>query len=136
MPSVEVKIIDKNEEGIGELIAKAPNIMMGYYEDEISTANTLKDGWLYTGDLEYIDKDGFVFITGRKKNVIVLKNGKNIYPEELEFLINKLDIVKDSMVFGLPKDDDLLLSVKVQYDEGALLLDSFIEIKHFQHINI
>ena len=117
MPSVEVKIIDKNEEGIGELIAKAPNIMMGYYEDEISTANTLKDGWLYTGDLAYIDKDGFVFITGRKKNVIVLKNGKNIYPEELEFLINKLDIVKDSMVFGLPKDDDLLLSVKVQYDE-------------------
>ena len=56
-------------------------------------------------------------ITGRKKNVVVLKNGKNIYPEELEFLINKLDIVKDSMVFGLPKDDDLLLSVKVQYDE-------------------
>ncbi len=117
MPSVEVKIIDKNEEGIGELIAKGPNVMMGYYEDDISTSNTLKDGWLYTGDLAYIDKDGFVFITGRKKNVIVLKNGKNIYPEELEFLINKLDIVKDCMVFGLPKDDDLLLSVKVQYDE-------------------
>lgn len=117
MPSVEVKIVDKNEEGIGELIAKAPNVMMGYYEDEEATKETLKDGWLYTGDLAYIDKDGFVFITGRKKNVIVLKNGKNIYPEELEFIINKLDIVKDSMVFGMPKDDDLLLSVKIQYDE-------------------
>ena len=117
MPSVEVKIVDKNEEGIGELIAKAPNVMMGYYEDEEETNKTIKDGWLYTGDLAYIDKDGFVYITGRKKNVVVLKNGKNIYPEELEFLINKLDLVKDSMVFGLPKDDDLLLSVKVQYDE-------------------
>lgn len=117
MPSVDVKIIDKNEEGVGELIAKGPNVMMGYYEDDKATEKTLKDGWLYTGDLAYIDKDGFVFITGRKKNVVVLKNGKNIYPEELEFIINKLDIVKDSMVFGLPKDDDLLLSVKIQYDE-------------------
>lgn len=117
MPSVELKVIDKNEEGIGELIAKAPNVMMGYYEDEENTAETIQDGWLHTGDLAYIDKDGFVYITGRKKNVIVLKNGKNIYPEEIEYLINKLDIVKDCMVFGLPKGDDLLLSVKVQYDE-------------------
>ena len=117
MPSVKVKIVDKNEEGVGELIAKAPNVMMGYYEDEVATNETIKDGWLYTGDLAYIDKDGFVYITGRKKNVVVLKNGKNIYPEELEFLINKLDIVKDSMVFGIPKEDDLLLSAKVQYDE-------------------
>ena len=117
MPNVKVKIVDKNEEGIGELIAKAPNVMMGYYEDEEATNETIKDGWLYTGDLAYIDKDGFVYITGRKKNVVVLKNGKNIYPEELEFLINKLEIVKDSMVFGVPKDDDLQLSVKIQYDE-------------------
>ena len=117
MPSVKVKIVDKNEEGVGELIAKAPNVMMGYYEDEEATRETIKDGWLYTGDLAYIDKDGFVYITGRKKNVIVLKNGKNIYPEELEFLINKLDIVKDSMVFGIPKEDDFVISVKIQYNE-------------------
>ena len=117
MKSVEAKIVDKNEEGIGELVVKGPNIMMGYYEDEEATNSVLKDGWLYTGDLAYIDKEGFVFITGRKKNVVVLKNGKNIYPEELEFLVNKLEMVKDSMIFGLPKDDDLLLSVKVQYDE-------------------
>lgn len=117
MKSIEAKIVDKNEEGIGELVVKGPNIMMGYYEDEEATNKILKDGWLYTGDLAYIDKEGYIFITGRKKNVVVLKNGKNIYPEELEFLVNKLEMVKDSMVFGLPKDDDLLLSVKVQYDE-------------------
>ena len=117
MKNVEVKIIDKNKEGIGELVVKGPNIMMGYYEDEEGTKEVLKDGWLYTGDLAYIDPEGYIFLTGRKKNVIVLKNGKNIYPEEIEFLINKLPIVKECMVFGLPKGDDLLLSVKIQYDE-------------------
>lgn len=117
MPDVEIKIVDKNEEGIGEIIAKGPNVMLGYYENEEATNAVLKDGWFYTGDLGYIDEEGFLFITGRKKDVIVLKNGKNIYPDEVETLINKIDIVKECMVFGLPKDDDLLLSVKVQYDE-------------------
>lgn len=120
MKGVEVKIFDKNEEGIGELAAKGPNIMLGYYGDEEATNATFRDGWLLTGDLAYIDKEGFIFITGRKKNVIVLKNGKNIYPEELEMLINKLPLVKDSMVFGMPKDDDLVLSVKIQYDEECI----------------
>lgn len=114
---VEVKIFDKNEEGIGELAVKGPNVMLGYYNDEVATEETFRDGWLLTGDLAYIDKEGFIFITGRKKNVIVLKNGKNIYPEELEMLVNKLPIVKDCMVFGKPKDDDVVLSIKVQYDE-------------------
>ena len=91
--------------------------MLGYYEDENATKETFRDGWLLTGDLAYIDKEGFIFITGRKKNVIVLKNGKNIYPEELEILVNKLPLVKESMVFGMPKEDDLVLSVKIQYDE-------------------
>ena len=71
---------------------------------------------MLTGDLAYIDKEGFIFITGRKKNVIVLKNGKNIYPEEIESLVNKIPLVKESMVFGLPKADDMVLSIKVQYD--------------------
>ena len=117
MPSVEVKVDDPNEEGIGELIAKGPNVMLGYYENKEATDEVLKDGWFHTGDLGYIDKDGFVFITGRKKNVIVLKNGKNIYPEELELLINNLSYVAESMVYGKPKDDDLLLSVKIVYNE-------------------
>ncbi|MCI8276785.1 MAG: long-chain fatty acid--CoA ligase, partial [Clostridia bacterium] len=103
--------------GIGEIIARGPNVMLGYYENEEATNEVLKQGWFHTGDLGYIDEEGFLFVTGRKKDVIVLKNGKNIYPEELESLINKLDIVKECMVFGLPKDDDLLVSVKVQYDK-------------------
>lgn len=117
MKDVEIKIDNKNEEGIGEIIARGPNVMLGYYENEEATNEVLKQGWFHTGDLGYIDEEGFLFVTGRKKDVIVLKNGKNIYPEELESLINKLDIVKECMVFGLPKDDDLLVSVKVQYDE-------------------
>lgn len=117
MPSVELKIDNPDENGIGEVIAKGPNVMLGYYEDEESTKETLRDGWLYTGDLGYIDKDGFIFITGRKKNVIVLKNGKNIFPEELENLINNLKYVEESMVYGKPKGDDVLISAKIVYNE-------------------
>lgn len=117
LPNVEVKIYEPNEKGIGEIIAKGPNIMQGYYKNEEATKEVLKDGWFYTGDLGYIDKDGYLFITGRKKNVIVLKNGKNIYPEELELIINNLPYVAESMVFGYPKEEDLLLSVKIVYNE-------------------
>ena len=117
LENVEVKINNPNEKGIGELIAKGPNVMLGYYENEEATANVLKDGWFYTGDLGYKDKDGYFFITGREKNVIVLKNGKNIYPEELETLINQLPYVLESMVFGMPKDQDLVVSVKIVYNE-------------------
>ena len=117
MPNVQIEIVDKDDKGIGELRAKGPNVMLGYYENEQATNAVLKDGWFYTGDYGYIDPEGFVFITGRKKNMIVLKNGKKIFPEEVEELVNKIDLVKESMVFGLPKGDDLLLSVKVQYDE-------------------
>lgn len=117
LPEVEVKIEEPNEDGIGEIAVKAPNVMLGYYEMPEETSNVLKDGWFYTGDLGYVDKDGFFFITGRKKNVIVLKNGKNIYPEELEVLVNNLPYVAESMVFGIPKGDDLILSVKIVYDK-------------------
>ncbi len=120
LPEVEIKIDNPNEEGIGEIVAKGPNIMLGYYEMEKETGEVLKDGWFYTGDLGYLDKDGFLFITGRKKNVIVLKNGKNIYPEEIELLINSLPYVAESMVFGLPNDDDLLLSVKIVYNKDYI----------------
>lgn len=115
MLSVEIKINEQNKEGIGEIIAKGPNVMLGYYENEEATKEVMKDGWFHTGDLGYIDKDGFVYVTGRKKNVIVLKNGKNIYPEELEMLINNLPYVAESMVFGMPKEQDLVVSVKIVY---------------------
>ena len=92
--------------------------MLGYYQNEEATKETIEpDGWLHTGDLAKIDKDGYIFITGRKKFVIVLKNGKNIYPEELEALINKIEGVKESFVYGRPEDDgDYKICAKIVYD--------------------
>ena len=120
--NVEVKIDNPDENGIGEIIAKGPNLMIGYYENEEATNDVIKvdeegNRWFHTGDLGYIDKDGFIFITGRKKNVIVLKNGKNVFPEEIEALVTNLPYVSENMVYGKPKDDDLLVSVKIVYNE-------------------
>ena len=117
MINIDIKIDNPNEEGIGEIVAKGPNVMLGYYEMSEETEKVLKDGWFYTGDLGYIDKDGFIFITGRKKNVIVLKNGKNVYPEEIEQLIANLPYVAENMVYGKEKDDDLVVSLKLVYNK-------------------
>ncbi len=118
LPSLDVKIDNPDEDGVGELLAKGPSMMLGYYNNEEATKETLKDGWLYTGDLARIDKDGFIFISGRKKFVIVLKNGKNIFPEELEALINKIEGVKESFVYGRPEDDgDYKIDAKIVYDK-------------------
>ena len=122
MYSVDIKIDNPDENGIGEIVAKGPNVMLGYYENEEATNDVIKideegNRWFHTGDLGYIDKDGFIFITGRKKNVIVLKNGKNVFPEEIEALVTNLPYVAENMVYGKPKDDDLLISVKIVYNE-------------------
>ena len=115
---VEVKIEDPDENGIGEIKTRGPIVMLGYYEMEDETKEVLTDdGWFYTGDLGYIDDEGYLFVTGRKKYVIVLKNGKNIYPEELENLINKLPYVSECIVFGYPKDDDLVVTAKIVYNK-------------------
>lgn len=121
-PSLEVKINEPNQEGIGELMVKGPTTMLGYYQNEEATKETIEpDGWLHTGDLAKIDKDGYIFITGRKKFVIVLKNGKNIYPEELEALINKIEGIKESFVFGKEEPDgDYKIWVKVVYDKEIM----------------
>lgn len=118
-PSLDVKIVEPNEEGIGELVAKGPSIMLGYYNNEEATKEALdEEGWLHTGDLAKIDKDGYIFISGRKKFVIVLKNGKNIYPEELETLVNKIEGIKESFVYGKPEDDgDYKICSKIVYDK-------------------
>ncbi len=116
LPNVEIKIENPNEQGIGEIVVKGPNIMLGYYDNQEATDEVLIDGWFHTGDLGYYDKEGYLFITGRKKNVIVLKNGKNIYPEELEILIARLPYVAENMVFGRPTaNGDLEINAKIVY---------------------
>ena len=110
--------MDKDEDGLGELCAKAPNVMIGYYKNEELTSEVIRDGWFHTGDLGYMDKDGYIFLTGRKKDMIVLKNGKKAFPEEIEILLNKIPGVLDSFVFGEPIDGDwtdLRIAVQIQY---------------------
>ena len=120
MQDVEIQIVDKDTSGIGEITAKGPNVMLGYYNDKALTDTVIKDNWFHTGDLGYIDKDGFLFITGRKKDMIVLKNGKKVFPEELELLVNNLEEVEESFIYGLPEDNDkndVKIAVKIVYDE-------------------
>lgn len=123
LENVTVEIINKDENGIGEIRVKGPNVMLGYYENEEETNKVLKDGWFYTGDLGYIDKEGCIFITGREKNMIVLKNGKKIFPEEIETLVNRIDLIEECMVFGMPDEidkNDIKLSVKVVYNKDIV----------------
>ena len=121
-PSVEVKIDAPDEEGIGELMAKGPSIMLGYYENEEATKSALEsDGWFHTGDLARIDKDGFIYISGRKKSVIVLNNGKNVFPEEIETLLNKVEGIKETFVFEKKEDDgDVKVCVEIVYDKELI----------------
>jgi long-chain acyl-CoA synthetase len=119
MPGVEVKINDPDEDGIGELFARGPNIMKGYLDDDEANSKVFVDGWFNTGDLARIDKEGYIFLTGRKKNVIVLKNGKNIYPEEVEALIDKIPYVVENVVMGEEIGDDYRLVAYVVYDTEA-----------------
>ena len=120
-PSVDAKIFEPNKEGIGELIVKGPNVMLGYYNNEEATKEAIdENGWFHTGDLAKIDKDGYIYITGRKKYVIVLQNGKNIYPEELETLVNKIEGIKESFVYGRPEGNDFKICAKIVYDKDII----------------
>lgn len=100
LPGMDVKIADKDEDGIGEICLKGDNVMLGYYKMPEETAKVIKDGWFYTGDQGYIDEEKFIYITGRKKNVIIASNGKNVYPEELEYYLSQSNYVSESMVWG------------------------------------
>jgi len=134
VPSDEVKLLDINKDGIGELAVKGPNVMLEYYENKEATEKVLKDGWFQTGDLARIDEDGYIFICGRKKSVIVLKNGKNIFPEEMETLINKEDGVEESFIFGKPisKDpNDIKIFVKIVYNKESFEGKTETEIKEY-----
>ena len=123
LPHIQARIDDPNEEGMGELVVKGPNVMLGYFNDKKATDEVLEDGWLHTGDLATIDEDGYIFICGRKKSVIVLKNGKNIFPEEMEALVNKIEGVKESFIFGKQQSDDkddIKINVKIIFDREIM----------------
>ena len=123
LPGLEVKISEPNEEGVGELLVKGPTVMLGYYGNEEATKEAIVDGWFYTGDLASIDEEGYIFIKGRKKSVIVLKNGKNIFPEEMENIVNRIEGVKESFVFGKSNTndrDDIKIFVKLVFDREIM----------------
>lgn len=126
LPDVEVKIDDPDEEGLGELLVRGPNVMLEYFENEEATKEAIEpDGWFHTGDVCRIDEEGYIYISGRRKSVIVLKNGKNIFPEEMENLVNKIEGVKESMVYSILNNDaidenDIKIAVEVVYDKDIM----------------
>lgn len=136
LDNLEVKIEEPNQEGVGEIVVKGPSVMLGYYNNEEETNKVLENGWFKTGDYGYLDEDGFLFVTGRKKDVIVLRNGKNVYPQEIEFLINKIPYILESMVYqrGESKTDTMLCA-KMVYDE-TLIKDTLGEksVEEYQKI--
>ena len=115
LAGVEVKILDPGRDKIGEILVRGDNVMIGYYRNEEATREVLKDGWLHTGDYGRIDKDGFLYITGRKKNVIVTKNGKNIYPEDIELYLNQSPYILESLVYGVddPEHDETRVCAQI-----------------------
>jgi long-chain acyl-CoA synthetase len=121
MPNMQVEINKPDQDGIGEIKCKGPSVMLGYYEDPDATSEVLKDGWFYTGDSGFIDKDGFVHITGRVKNVIITGNGKNVFPEEIETLLNRSPYIKESLVYGQGESDgDTIICAKIVPDHEAI----------------
>lgn len=119
IPGAEADIFSPDEDGIGEIIVKGPMVMLGYYENKKETEKVIKDGWLYTGDMGYRDKEGYYHITGRIKNVIVTKNGKNIYPEELEYYLNTSHYITESLVYAEGGEDEKVCALIV-YDEEKI----------------
>ncbi len=121
IPSVELKVADPDEEGIGEVVARGPNVTKGYFNNPERTRETIdEDGWLHTGDLGYLDADGWLFLKGRKKNVIVLESGKNVYPEEVEFELEQIPEIGEVMVCGGKRKGIEVVKVLVYPDRELL----------------
>ena len=117
-PTCDAKIVDPDEDGIGEIWLHGGNVMMGYFNDPEATAEAITDGWFHTGDLGYLDDDGYLYITGRKKNVIITKNGKNVFPEELEYYLSNSPYIAESMVFEADEEsgDDTIIAAAILPD--------------------
>ncbi len=128
VPGVECKLLDTNAAGVGEVCLKGPNVFKGYFKNEKATAETFTDdGWFLTGDLGVIDKDGYLQITGRKKNMLVTGGGKNVYPEEIEHHINHSEFISESLVLGVPREKGM------GEDIMALIFPDFEQIDvHFE----
>lgn len=121
LPSLNVKIEKPDENGEGEILVKGPSVMLGYYNNEKENEKAFEDGWFKTGDYGYIDSKGYIYVTGRKKDIIVLRNGKNVYPQEIEFLINKVPYISESMVYQREKSNtDTMLCAKIVYDKDII----------------
>ncbi|MGI6721471.1 MAG: AMP-dependent synthetase/ligase [Anaerovoracaceae bacterium] len=135
----EVKVIDQDEDGIGEICLRGPSIMIGYYDDPEETAKVLtEDGWLKTGDYGYLDDEGYIYISGRKKNVIITKNGKNVFPEEIEFYLEQSDFIEETLVHGVPDDrGDTVIKAEVvpAYNEIEMQLGDLDEDEIHDLIN-
>jgi long-chain acyl-CoA synthetase len=132
LPNVEIIINNPDENGSGEIWAKGPNVMLGYYKNDKATKDTFDNGWFKTGDIGYIDADGFLHINGRKKNVIISKSGKNVFPEEIEDILTRSPFILEALVFG---EEDLkqgeIISAQIVVDAEA-----FIEVAEANKIAI
>ena len=136
---LEAKISEPNEAGEGEILVRGGNVFMGYYKNEEATKDAItEDGWFRTGDIGYLDKDNFVYITGRKKNVIIASNGKNVYPEELEEYLNKCEIIKEAVVIGRNSDDGVVITALIYPDKDVCgdINDNELYEKIFSEINL
>jgi len=122
LPNVELLIDSPDKDGIGEVWAKGPNVMLGYYNNEVLTKDAFENDWFKTGDLGYIDEDGFLYISGRKKNVIISRSGENVFPEEIEDLLNRSPYILESLVYG-EKDakHDEVIAAKIFPDTEAFI---------------
>jgi long-chain acyl-CoA synthetase len=132
LPGVTLKIAYPDARNVGEIWARGPNVMLGYYRNEKATSDVFEDGWFKTGDLGWIDDEGFLHIAGRKKNVIISRSGENVYPEELEDILNRSPFVLESLVYGeRDKKLDEIIAAQVVVDAEA-----FIELSETRGVEI
>jgi long-chain acyl-CoA synthetase len=132
LPGVELRINEPKSDGIGEVWAKGPNVMIGFYKNEAATKDVFENGWFKTGDIGFVDSDGFLHICGRKKNVIISRSGKNVFPEEIEDTLNRSPFIQESLVYG--EDDpklDEIIAAQIVVDAEA-----FIELSESRGVPI